>query len=30
MYLAINILGLAVFLAVGWVFSNNRKGIKWQ
>lgn len=30
MYLAINILGLLVFLAVGWVFSNNRKDIKWK
>ncbi|MDH7885733.1 hypothetical protein OB942_03110 [Bifidobacterium catenulatum subsp. kashiwanohense] len=30
MYFAINILGLLVFLAVGWVFSNNRKDIKWK
>lgn len=30
MYLAINILGLVVFLALGWVFSNDRKGIQWK
>ena len=30
MYLAINILGLVVFLALGWVFSHNRKGIDYR
>lgn len=30
MYLAINILGLLVFLALGWVFSRDRKGIQWM
>ena len=30
MYLAINILGLAVFLALGWLFSHNRKDIDWK
>ncbi|MBW3094784.1 nucleoside transporter [Bifidobacterium sp. 64T4] len=29
MYLAINILGLIVFLAVGWVFSRDRASIDW-
>lgn len=30
MYLAINILGLLVFLAVGLVFSHDRKAIEWK
>lgn len=30
MYLAINILGVAVFLALGWLFSHNRKDIDWK
>ncbi|MBT1165984.1 NupC/NupG family nucleoside CNT transporter [Bifidobacterium simiarum] len=30
MYLAINIVGLLVFLALGWVFSHNRKGIDFK
>lgn len=30
MYLAINILGLIVFLAIGWLFSKNRKAINWK
>lgn len=29
MYLAINVLGLVVFLAVGVIFSKNRKEINW-
>ena len=30
MYLAVNILGLIVFLAIGWLFSKNRKAINWK
>lgn len=30
MYLAINILGLIVFLAIGYLFSKDRKNIKWK
>ena len=30
MLLAVNILGVIVFLAAGWLFSHNRKGIHWQ
>ncbi|GEK29399.1 NupC/NupG family nucleoside CNT transporter [Furfurilactobacillus siliginis] len=30
MYLAINILGVIVFLAVGWALSKNRSKIKWR
>ncbi|QKD80422.1 NupC/NupG family nucleoside CNT transporter [Actinomyces marmotae] len=30
MYLAINVLGLAVFLAAGWLLSHDRKKIPWQ
>ncbi|MBT1176813.1 NupC/NupG family nucleoside CNT transporter [Bifidobacterium callimiconis] len=30
MYLAVNILGLLVFLALGWVFSHDRKSIDWK
>ena len=30
MLLAVNILGVVVFLAAGWLFSHNRKGIHWQ
>ncbi|WP_366180598.1 nucleoside transporter C-terminal domain-containing protein [Actinomyces timonensis] len=30
MYLAINVLGLAVFLAAGWLLSHDRKRIPWQ
>ena len=30
MYLAINIIGLIVFLAIGWLFSKNRKAINWK
>ena len=30
MYLAINIVGLLVFLAIGWLFSSNKKGIQWK
>lgn len=29
MELAINIVGVAVFLALGWIFSSNRKKIQW-
>lgn len=30
MYLAINLLGLVVFLAIGWVFSADRKNIDYK
>lgn len=30
MYLVVNIVGLLVFLGLGWVFSANRKGIQWK
>ena len=30
MYLAINILGVAVFLLIGWLCSKDRKKIKWR
>lgn len=30
MYLAINIIGLIVFLAIGWLFSKDRKAINWR
>ena len=30
MLLAVNILGVLVFLTAGWLFSHNRKGIHWQ
>ncbi len=30
MYLIVNIIGLIVFLAIGVLFSKNRKGIQWK
>ena len=30
MYLAINIIGLLIFLGVGWLFSRDRKKIDWR
>lgn len=30
MYLALNVLGVAVFLALGWLFSKDRRAIRWQ
>ncbi|WP_334115641.1 NupC/NupG family nucleoside CNT transporter [Ligilactobacillus sp.] len=30
MYLAINIIGLIVFLAIGWLFSKDRRAIDWR
>ena len=30
MYLAINILGILVFLAIGFLFSKNKKAINWK
>lgn len=30
MYLALNILGVAVFLALGWLFSKDRRAIRWK
>ena len=30
MYLAINILGIIVFLAIGFLFSKNKKAINWK
>ena len=30
MYLAINIIGLLIFLAIGWIFSKDRKAINWK
>lgn len=30
MYLIINIIGLIVFLGIGWLFSKNRKEINWK
>lgn len=30
MYLAINVVGLLIFLAIGWLFSKDRKAIKWK
>ena len=30
MYIAINVLGLIVFLAIGWLFSKDRKAINWK
>ena len=29
MYLAINIIGLLIFLGIGWLFSRDRKKINW-
>ena len=29
-YIAINVLGLIVFLAIGWLFSKDRKAINWK
>lgn len=30
MYLAINVIGLLIFLAIGWIFSKDRKAINWK
>ena len=30
MYLAINIVGLLLFIGIGWVFSRDRKAIDWR
>lgn len=30
MYLALNVLGVAVFLGLGWLFSKDRRGIRWR
>ena len=30
MFLAVNILGVLAFLAVGWLFSRNRTRIPWR
>ncbi|MCG4787466.1 hypothetical protein L0N33_19265, partial [Roseburia faecis] len=30
MYLAINILGLLVFLGIGFLFSKDKKAINWK
>lgn len=30
MYLAINIIGLLIFLGIGWLFSRDRKKIDWR
>ena len=30
MYFAINVLGVAVFLAIGVLFSKKRKEIQWR
>lgn len=30
MYLAINVVGLLIFLAIGWLLSKDRKAIKWK
>ncbi|KFI59598.1 NupC/NupG family nucleoside CNT transporter [Bifidobacterium gallicum] len=30
MYLVVNIVGLLIFLGLGWVFSHNRKEIDWK
>lgn len=30
MYLALNVLGVAVFLGLGWLFSTDRRGIRWK
>ncbi|RSX54871.1 nucleoside transporter, NupC family [Bifidobacterium dolichotidis] len=30
MYLVVNIVGLLVFLALGWLFSHSRKEIQWK
>ena len=30
MYLAINIVGVLVFLAIGWLLSKDRKQINWR
>lgn len=30
MYLALNVLGVAVFLGLGWLFSKDRRGIRWK
>lgn len=30
MYLAINIIGLLIFLGIGWLFSHDRKKIDWR
>ncbi|GAB4095479.1 nucleoside transporter C-terminal domain-containing protein [Brachybacterium horti] len=30
MYLALNVLGVAVFLALGWLFSKDRRAIRWH
>lgn len=29
MYLAINIVGILIFLLIGWIFSHDRKHIQW-
>ena len=30
MYLAINVLGIVIFLAIGVLFSKKRKDIQWR
>lgn len=30
MYLVVNIVGLLIFLGLGWLFSADRKGIQWK
>ncbi|MCP0887157.1 NupC/NupG family nucleoside CNT transporter [Ligilactobacillus sp. WILCCON 0076] len=30
MYLAINIIGLIIFLAIGWIFSKDKSAINWR
>ncbi len=30
MYLIVNIIGLVVFLGIGWLFSKDRKAINWK
>lgn len=30
MYLVVNIIGLIVFLAIGLIFSKDRKNINWK
>ncbi|HJH33727.1 MAG TPA: NupC/NupG family nucleoside CNT transporter, partial [Ligilactobacillus aviarius] len=30
MYLAVNIIGLLIFLLIGWLFSKDRKKIDWK
>ncbi len=29
-YLLVNILGVAVYLGIAYLFSNNKKGINWR